>query len=434
MRNVAIRAVNLSKSYRIGANIASRQGYKTLQEDLVKFLRNPFRSRGGSEPFWALRDISFEVQHGEVLGIIGRNGAGKSTLLKVLSRITKPTSGYADVYGRIGSLLEVGTGFHPELTGRENIFLNGAILGMRRAEIQRRFDEIVDFAEIEQFLETPVKRYSSGMYMRLAFAVAAHLDPEILVVDEVLAVGDAKFQEKCLGKMREVASGGRTVLFVSHNMAAILGLCTRALLIDKGGIALDDSAANAVNRYVNDSTDVSSEVLFDLALPSRFETSPLRFRQLRLLNRENEVADYVDIAEGVTVEITYEVRRTIRFPQVGFLVWNQDGICVLTALDTDVIETIEDRVLNPGLYTVRCHIPGSLLRLGRYWIDLGSSIPNIEMFDEVKQAISFEVIGSAAAESKLSQTRLGVVAPRLDWVTLSYDAAIQTTPSLESRS
>lgn len=253
MSNLAIRAEKLGKSYQI-AHSTGRGGYKTLQEDMLRLLRRPFSKDANAskrETFWALRDVSFELQHGEVLGIIGRNGAGKSTLLKILSRITKPTTGRADIYGRIGSLLEVGTGFHPELTGRENIFLNGAVLGMTRRDIQKHFDEIVAFAEVEQFLDTPVKRYSSGMYMRLAFAVAAHLEPEVLVVDEVLAVGDAEFQKKCLGKMSEVAKGGRTVLFVSHNMAAVESLCTRAIVLERGTISFSGKPPEAIQRYTS---------------------------------------------------------------------------------------------------------------------------------------------------------------------------------------
>jgi lipopolysaccharide transport system ATP-binding protein len=421
MSDFAIRAVGLSKSYRIGANIASREGYKTLQGDLINFLKNPLRTAQRSAAFWALKDISFDVKHGEVLGIIGRNGAGKSTLLKVLSRITKPTTGYADVFGRMGSLLEVGTGFHPELTGRENIFLNGAILGMKRPEIQRRFDEIVDFAEIEQFLETPVKRYSSGMYMRLAFAVAAHLEPEILVVDEVLAVGDAKFQEKCLGKMRDVAQGGRTVLFVSHNMAAVLSLCSRGLLVDAGKIAYDGAINETVKRYINESMDFTGKVVFDLSISGKYSNSALRFRQVRLINNNGENGGYIDINDGINVELVYEVRRSIKSPQVVIQLWNQDGICVLSALDTDEVESVMDRIFAPGIYTVSCYIPGHFLRLGRYWLDLSSSIPNVEMLDEIKQSISFEVIGSDAIESKFPQPRLGVVSPKSNWTTISFE-------------
>jgi homopolymeric O-antigen transport system ATP-binding protein len=248
MGEVAIRAQSVAKRYRLG----TRERYKTIRESLMGSIRLPFTRRGAGEEagLWALDDVSFEVQHGEAMGIIGRNGAGKSTLLKILSRITEPTRGEVQVFGRIGSLLEVGTGFHPELTGRENIYLNGAILGMKRAEIARRFDEIVAFSEIERFLDTPAKRYSSGMYMRLAFAVAAHLEPEILVVDEVLAVGDAEFQRKCLGKMSDVARGGRTVLFVSHNMAAVQNLCASAVLLDGGRVAARGPAGEVVARYL----------------------------------------------------------------------------------------------------------------------------------------------------------------------------------------
>jgi lipopolysaccharide transport system ATP-binding protein len=255
MSDIAISVKGLGKRYRLGAQ--SRPGYRTIRESLVRSLGSPLRRfRTGfverqERDLWALRDLSFDVKFGEVLGIIGRNGAGKSTVLKVLSRITEPTTGYADVFGRVGSLLEVGTGFHPELTGRENIFLNGAILGMSRLEIRRRFDEIVSFAELERFLETPVKHYSSGMYMRLAFSVAAHIEPEVLVVDEVLAVGDAEFQKKCLGKLEEVASHGRTVLFVSHNMAAIQKLASRAVVLQQGRIVLLGSVAEAISKYAH---------------------------------------------------------------------------------------------------------------------------------------------------------------------------------------
>jgi len=257
MSTLAIRVENLSKRYFISHQNGVRDG---LRHTLEAVLRNPVhwvkernrRKRHAREEFWALQDISFEIEQGEVVGIIGRNGAGKSTLLKILSRITEPTAGRISIGGRVGSLLEVGTGFHPELTGRENIFLNGAILGMSRDEIKSKFDEIVAFAEVDKFLDTPVKRYSSGMYVRLAFAVAAHLEPEILIVDEVLAVGDAQFQKKCLGKMTEVAKGGRTVLFVSHNMAAVLNLCKRCLLLEKGSLKMTGQSTTVVPAFLND--------------------------------------------------------------------------------------------------------------------------------------------------------------------------------------
>jgi lipopolysaccharide transport system ATP-binding protein len=263
MSDAAIRVEGLGKQYRLGK---ARERYHTLRDQLARWFRNPIRglsnwSAGSSDrTFWALKDISFEVKRGEVIGVIGRNGAGKSTLLKILSRITEPTEGGADISGRVGSLLEVGTGFNPELTGRENVFLNGAILGMRRKEISRKFDEIVAFAEVEKFIDTPVKHYSSGMYMRLAFAVAAHLEPEILIVDEVLAVGDAQFQKKCLGKMGEVARGGRTVLFVSHNMQAVQQLCTSGLILRDGRLVRSGTIAECVAAYTADATDGQREI------------------------------------------------------------------------------------------------------------------------------------------------------------------------------
>src|SRR6266700_3680420 len=267
MGNLAIRAEHIGKRYRIGQRFGIGNRYQTLRDTIVYAAGRPFRrlrrsEKGKRDPearhIWALHDVSFEVQEGEVVGIIGRNGAGKSTLLKILSRITDPTRGFIEIHGRVGALLEVGTGFLPELTGRENVFLNGAILGMRRREIQRKYDEIVEFSEVEKFMETPVKFYSSGMYVRLAFAVAAHLEPEVLLVDEVLAVGDVGFQRKCLGKMGDVAREGRTVLFVSHNMGAISNLCQRAMLLDGGRIVDSGSTDSVVQSYVRHATSALS--------------------------------------------------------------------------------------------------------------------------------------------------------------------------------
>ena len=267
MSDIAISVKSLSKQYHISAK---QKAYRTLRDTLADAFVSPFRRtrrllRGQAsaaaeldETFWALQDVSFEVRHGEVVGIIGRNGAGKSTLLKILSRITEPTEGYADIHGRVGSLLEVGTGFHPELTGRENIYLNGSILGMRKGEIDCKFDEIVAFAEVERFIDTPVKHYSSGMYLRLAFAVAAYLEPEILLVDEVLAVGDARFQKKCLNKMQDVGQHGRTVLFVSHNMPAITRLCERVILLDEGRVLQDGPSYQVVRTYLNSGLGTSA--------------------------------------------------------------------------------------------------------------------------------------------------------------------------------
>ena len=282
MSDIAIRAEGLGKQYRIGA----RERYRSLRDALVDALAGPFRRlnsgapQSSAEKFWALKNVSFEVKRGDVVGIIGRNGAGKSTLLKVLSRVTEPTEGYADIYGRIASLLEVGTGFHPELTGRENIYLNGAILGMKKAEIRRKFDEIVDFAEVEKFLDTPVKRYSSGMYVRLAFSVAVHLEPEVLVVDEVLAVGDAQFQRKCLKKLQSVGrSSGRTILFVSHNMAAVRGICTRGILLERGVAVLQGPIDEVVDSYL--SSDPQGETSSDSVETPSFFLDSVRIESLR---------------------------------------------------------------------------------------------------------------------------------------------------------
>lgn len=322
MAALSIRAEGLGKAYRLAAQRQQRSRYRTLQEDLKALLRWPLaRLRGEHRTatrFWALQDVSFEVQEGEVLGIIGRNGAGKSTLLKILSRITEPTTGYTDLYGRVGSLLEVGTGFHPELTGRENIFLNGAILGMRRQEIQNKFDEIVSFAEVERFLDTPVKRYSSGMYVRLAFAVAAHLEPEILVVDEVLAVGDAQFQKKCLGKMEDVAKAGRTVLFVSHNMGAIRGLCSRVLWLNEGQVEAEGESEAVITRYLNTVAEGFTQRQRGVDEPVQIE---------RVIFRDGRGEAALDFAAGspLTVEIHYHAPQRVEAPYFWLGIVSQHG-------------------------------------------------------------------------------------------------------------
>ncbi|MFQ5932959.1 MAG: ABC transporter ATP-binding protein, partial [Nitrospiraceae bacterium] len=308
MGDIVIRAERVSKLYRIGP----RERYKALRDTLTDLMCAPFRrlraasqrpaappppGSNGQNTIWALKDVSFDVKQGEIVGIIGRNGAGKSTLLKILSRITIPTEGRARIHGRVGSLLEVGTGFHPELTGRENIYLNGAILGMTRAEIERNFDEIVAFAEVEKFLDTPVKHYSSGMYVRLAFAVAAHLDPEILLVDEVLAVGDATFQKKCLAKIHDVGQQGRTVLFVSHNMPAVTRLCERTILLDAGTILLDGPSPRVVNAYLHSGTGTTAarEWSADTTTPS--DSHIVRLSAVRILNEAGDVSDNVRTAQ-----------------------------------------------------------------------------------------------------------------------------------------
>jgi lipopolysaccharide transport system ATP-binding protein len=308
MSDIAIRVEKLSKRYRIGKSDSHRNGPRSLLSRLAapfNYLASTLREPSADEIIWALNGVSFEVKRGEAIGIIGRNGAGKSTLLKILSRITDPTEGYSIIYGRVGSLLEVGTGFHPELTGRENIYLNGAILGMKRAEIERRFDEIVAFAGIEKFLDTPVKRYSSGMYVRLAFAVAAHLESEILVMDEVLAVGDATFQKKCLGKMGDVARGGRTVLFVSHNMAAVAQLCQRTIWLDGGQIKLVGSSGQMVQAYLSTSGQHRPERQWSYPGDAPGDDR-VRLLACRIL-QAGKVAPVVDINQPCQIEIEFQV-------------------------------------------------------------------------------------------------------------------------------
>jgi lipopolysaccharide transport system ATP-binding protein len=321
MGDIAIRADNLSKQYRIGSN---RSGYRTLRDTLTDAFMAPFRRvsrlfRGQPygaadmhESIWALKDVSFEIKRGEVVGIIGSNGAGKTTLLKILSRITEPSEGYAEIYGRVGSLLEVGTGFHPELTGRENIYLNGAILGMKKAEIDLKFDEVVAFAEIEKFIDTPVKHYSSGMYVRLAFAVAAHLDPEILLVDEVLAVGDATFQRKCLGKMEAAVKEGRTVLFVSHNMAAIDKLCQKAVWIDKSWLRMSGPTVEVISAYekttVNRKGEYPPGVLFEAPID---EKQRCCLRRIEVVETNNKLLQTFHTGDALVFRIHYHCSEKI---------------------------------------------------------------------------------------------------------------------------
>jgi lipopolysaccharide transport system ATP-binding protein len=372
MSDVAVSVRGLSKSYKISHD---DEKHITLAETLLSRLKNPLRQRK-TETFWALKDVNFEIKKGEVVGIIGRNGAGKSTLLKVLSRITEPTTGEIDIHGRVGSLLEVGTGFHPELTGRENVYLNGAILGMSKSEIAKQFDAIVDFAGVEKFLDTPVKRYSSGMYVRLAFAVAAHLNPEILIVDEVLAVGDLDFQKKCLGKMGEVAKGGRTVLFVSHNMPAVRSLCTSALLLEHGQLKYRDDASVVVQRFVQ---EVSTMI----------QTAPLLHRTDRTGSGRVKLADFwIEDSDGNRIAtamsgsdldlvflLSCDDHHSVRAVDVGFSLHLQDGamLCVLYSSYTGNFY-----YPTQSLGTFRCRIARLPLNAGRYGIGARIMINNEE--------------------------------------------------------
>jgi lipopolysaccharide transport system ATP-binding protein len=425
MNNTAVRVVNLSKEYQIGRK---KLGYRTLRDELSDTLLAPFRRAGKllrgqatgaaelDEKIWALKDISLEIKKGETLGIIGRNGAGKSTLLKVLSRITEPTEGFADVCGRVSSLLEVGTGFHPELTGRENIFLNGAILGMHRAEINRKFDSIVEFAEIERFIDTPVKHFSSGMYLRLAFAVAAHLEPEILVVDEVLAVGDAEFQKKCLNKMENVATQGRTVIFVSHNMPAVATLCSRAILLDKGEVVEDGPAKEVVGRYLTSGTK-STAVRDWPDLESAPGSEVARLRSVRVCKRDGLVSEIIDFQEPFRLEMEFDVLKPGRvlFPEFNLV--NEEGVALFGTVDGDPIW--QGRTRPEGSYLCSIEIPGHLLADGMKYVNVvvWSRGPLRVHFWE-RSVIAFQVTDNFNASQSPAFIKLkGVMNPCLKWHT-----------------
>lgn len=374
-----IRVENLSKQYRIGQYEAA---YKTLRESIM----NVFSRRDGNrETIWALKDVSFQVNRGEVVGIIGRNGAGKSTLLKILCRVTEPTEGHAYINGRVGSLLEVGTGFHPELTGSENIFLNGAILGMRKAEIERKFDEIVAFAEIEKFIDTPVKRYSSGMYVRLAFAVAAHLEPEILLVDEVLAVGDVAFQKKCLGKMENISKQGRTVLFVSHNMAAINALCDRVIFLDEGKIMEIGRTADVIAEYLSSIQKFSEQSLRERM--DRSGTGKARITNISLVSTDGETLEQLLSGYECMLTLEYESSESLARPVFKFTVYNSIGQALLH-FDSSLINAWFHQL--PAKGRVGCRFGGLPLSRGTYRLN-ASIEDNGQLLDHVTGAYSFVV-------------------------------------------
>lgn len=426
MSDLALRVEQLGKRYRIG----ELQRYKALRDTLTDALYAPFKiarslSQGRANRdvpklqdnlIWAVKDVSFEIQHGEVVGIIGRNGAGKSTLLKLLSRISEPTCGSATVRGRVGCLLEVGTGFHPELTGRENTYLNGAILGMRKAEIDRSFDEIVDFAEVERFIDTPVKHYSSGMYLRLAFAVAAHLEPEILIVDEVLAVGDARFQKKCLSKMQEVGKQGRTVLFVSHNMPAITRLCDRTILLDGGELLADGRTPSVVSSYLNSGYGTTAERVW-----SDEPTAPggevARIRAVRLRNEDGDVTDSFDIQKPIGIELEFDTLQAGHYLLPHHHIYNEEGVHVFTSHDLD--PEWMDRRRPAGSWKSMAWIPGNLMSEGTFFVSSEAVTlqPMRPQFYE-RDVVAFQVIdrmdGDAARGSWKGRMG-GVVRPYLAW-------------------
>jgi lipopolysaccharide transport system ATP-binding protein len=420
MQDLAVSVEGLGKRYRIEHQA---NPYGRLTESLWGALVSPLdnvRGRGHatSEWFWALRDVSFEVRRGDVVGVIGRNGSGKSTLLKVLSRITEPTTGQATLRGHVGSLLEVGTGFHPELTGRENVFLSGAVLGMRREEIVRKFDEIVDFSGVEQFLDTPVKRYSSGMQVRLGFAVAAHLDPEILFIDEVLAVGDADFQKKCLGKMSELGQGGRTILFVSHSMPAVLRLCAQALLLDHGNIIASGSTDHVIRAYLESNLGTTSERRWDDPLNAP-GNDVARLRYVRVLPARGGRGDEIDITEPIDVEVEYWSSPTGALrPSVHFHAFNSQGVLLFATTNnsTDEWQRVPQR---SGVVRAICRIPGNFLAEGLISLNVAVATYNPERIHAVEHdAVAFNVVDRTAGTGVRGEfvgEWPGVVRPMFDW-------------------
>lgn len=428
MGETIIKVEHLSKAYQIG-----QIGTGTISRDLERFWKTKIRGqedpflrigetndrtvKGASDIVWSLRDINFEINQGDAVGIIGKNGAGKSTLLKLLSRVTNPTDGIIKVKGRIASLLEVGTGFHPELTGRENIYLNGAILGMRKNEIKRKLDEIIEFSGVERYIDTPVKRYSSGMYVRLAFAVAAHLESEILIVDEVLAVGDAEFQKKCLGKMQDISSGeGRTVLFVSHNMSAVSRLCQKGILISKGMVHMTGEADAVIEEYLKTAVGENAERHWD-DLSKAPGCEEVKLREVKLLNEEGKVSGIFDITKNVKVVFTYEVLKDNQNFTHGLNLFSDQGVHIFSSHDRDAGWL--DVAPKKGIYSVEMEIPGNLLAEGSY--EMSFAIMKYKPFDVLfheMDLVSFTVVDEMRGDSVrgLYTGRFpGVVRPDLRW-------------------
>ncbi|MGO8698108.1 MAG: ABC transporter ATP-binding protein [Limisphaerales bacterium] len=443
MSEAIISVEGLGKKYRIGHQRQSGMRYKSLRDVIAEKTKGLFRKMGerrkengaasrsplsplpsphpdraSHEDFWALKDVSFEVKQGEVVGIIGRNGAGKSTLLKILSRITEPTEGRVRLRGRVASLLEVGTGFHPELTGRENIFLNGAILGMHRSEIKQKFDEIVAFAEVKKFLDTPVKRYSSGMYVRLAFAVAAHLEPEILIVDEVLAVGDAQFQKKCLGKMESASRSGRTVLFVSHNMATVVALCSRAVYLKLGCVVTDSSPSKVIDAYLVDEASKQGEVAWPdpLAAPGN---DHVRLTAVRTL-QEGVVTSEVDMAKSLEVQLQYRVFAGGRPYGPSIHLLDRMGTCILATgngpsatLGTD---PWTQKPMPSGEYCASCYFPPNFFNEGQYFLNAFVT-DNLRVEAMALEALAFAAHDTGSMRDDYQGIWIGLIRPMLEWNT-----------------
>ena len=417
MGDTVVRVENLGKKYIINHQ---QERYTALRDVIANKVKSIGKSKidtGKKEEFWALKDVSFDIKQGDRVGIIGRNGAGKSTLLKVLSRITEPTTGSIALKGRVSSLLEVGTGFHPELTGRENIYLNGAILGMSRQEIKKKFDEIVEFAEVEKFLDTPVKRYSSGMYVRLAFSVAAHMEPEILIVDEVLAVGDAQFQKKCLGKMGDIGKGGRTVLFVSHNMGAIRQLCDRVNIFDNGKLVLQSNNVDeAIESYLTLDEETKSE--WKTVEPNRIDNYWMSIIKFYAVNSKGEIiTGAISNHEEIFVELIADIHHLDPGLHFGFILINEKGLKIFTSLTTDTVEQ-EWPKLQTGNIKIRAKLPQLFLNEGRYKFALEASIRCSEwIYNPYNNSPSFFLtIRSGVSESPYwTEKRETILAPVLKW-------------------
>lgn len=431
MSDVVISIENLSKRYLVGHNTTNAEHSPDFRElisrKVSRFARKTRDMLSGSplvqgdavEEFWALNDVSFEVRQGERLGIIGRNGAGKSTLLKILSRITEPTKGRVRIAGRVASLLEVGTGFHPELSGRENIYLNGAMLGMSRTEVHRKFDEIVAFAEVERFLDTPVKRYSSGMYVRLAFAVAAHLEPEILIVDEVLAVGDAQFQRKCMGKMESIGNEGRTVIFVSHNIAAITALCTNAVLLNQGALTTGGATADVVRQYIAMGQEQTGAVIW-ATQSSAPGNSNIRLHAVRTISN-GTVSGEIEIDQDLQIEIEFWNLNSGAEITVSIHLTNDMGVTVLASGNMHSANRIRDdwygKPFEIGLYRSVCTVPGNFLNVGRYAINVIvlTNVTNPQVYE--KEILCFSIHETGEMCKEFNGVWIGVVRPKLAWST-----------------
>ena len=416
MSETAIDIRGLGKSYRIGL---AAERPDSLGRAAVQFALAPFRYLGTrirkvreEELIWALKDVTFEVARGEVIGIIGRNGAGKSTLLKILSRITDPSEGFAEIHGSVNSLLEVGTGFHPELTGRENIYMNAAMHGMKRSEIDRKMDEIIAFSGVAKFINTPVKRYSSGMYTRLAFAVAAHLDPDILIVDEVLAVGDAQFQKKCLEKMNSVASEGRTVLFVSHNMQAISTLCSRCVLLEEGRVSMQGDTRSVIEKYLEER--VSHVAVQEWGRDECPGDETAAMKAVRVLDKEAAVAFDHDMADPITLEIELKVTKPAVPVHASFHVYNSQNVCLFAVAnmhDADWLKTQK----KPGSHRCRCMIPGHFLNDGEHYVSAFLVADKTVTVARVDGVVSFRVHDYGESRGGYVQQWVGAVRPLLPW-------------------